>query len=161
MPPPEAPPASPAGPPPPAAPSWPPATAPSAPPPTAPGASAPLTRAGSPSALDPLKTPLAAAPSAASTLSQLQAAARELAQAAERTERSALEILSRALALSDQLAKSLEGAARHSAAGGLAMLLSATLLCAASAVLSTLVTLAALHPGITVLDLLRILLRRN
>jgi hypothetical protein len=117
--------------------------------------------ASPPSALAEPQASLPTAPIEAPTPSQLQVAARELAQAAERTERHAREILSRAMALSDQLAKSLDRGQRRTPAGGLAMLLSATLLCAASAALSTLVTLAAVHPQVSLLDLLRILWHRG
>lgn len=97
-----------------------------------------------------------ARPVEAPTAPQLQGAARELVQAAERAERQTREILSRAMALSDRLAKSLDRGERRTPAGDLAMLLCATLLCAASAALSTLVTLAVLHPQVSLLDLLRI-----
>ena len=114
----------------------------------------------SPEALSPtLATP---APSlAAPTAQQLQGTARELVLTAERTERHAREILSSAMALSDRLAKSLDRGERRTPAGALGMLLSATLLCAASAALSTLVTLAVLHPQVSLLDLLRIVWHRG
>jgi conjugative relaxase-like TrwC/TraI family protein len=90
---------------------------------------------------------------------QLRAAAQELAQAAERTERSAHEILGRAHTLCATLAKSLAASERRSARDGLSLILTGTLLCGVSALLSTLVTLAELEPHLSVLDLLRILLR--
>jgi hypothetical protein len=92
---------------------------------------------------------------------QLQAAARELAQAAERTDRSAREILARALVLTESLARSLDRTERRTAADALWLLLSAALLCAVTAVLSTLVTLTVLVPHSSVLDLLRLLWRRG
>ena len=113
------------------------------------------------SPLAALRVSSPAIPAAAPAPPQLQLAATELTQAAERTERCAREILCRAMELSDQLAKRLDRTERRSAAGGLAMLLSATLLCAASALLSTLVTLALVFPRVTVLDLLRLLLRSS
>src|SRR5258708_6088954 len=108
------------------------------------------------SPLAALKAAGPAMPAAAPSPPQLQLPATDLAQAAERTERCAREILCRAMELSDQIGKRLDRTERRSAAGGLALLLSATLLCAASALLSTLVTLALVFPRVSVLDLLRL-----
>ncbi len=139
-------------------------------PPPPPGAPTPSPGQSSPTAMGSASQPddpappasaLLIGPAAAPSSPQLQGAARELAQAAERTERSAREILSRSLALSEQLGKSLDRAERRMAMEGLGALLSGALLCASAAVLSTLVTLAAVFPRVTVLDLLRLILHRH
>jgi hypothetical protein len=114
---------------------------------TGPGAAAATAwPAGAP---EPEPTPSAA---------QLRSAARELAQAAERAERSAREMLGRAHTLCESLARSLEASDRRACRDTLAVLLSGLLLCAATAVLATVVTLHAVDPRWSVLRLLRTLL---
>ena len=103
--------------------------------------------------------PLPPAPEPPPSAAQLRTAARELAQAAERTERAAREILGRAHALSESLARSLADSRSRSARDALSVILIGALLSATAAVLATLVPLAELEPRLTVLDLLRILLR--
>ena len=89
---------------------------------------------------------------------QLRSAARELAQAAERTDRSAREILGRAHTLCESLARSLHASERKSARETIAVLLTALILSGAEAVLVTLVILSVFHPRWSVFALLRILL---
>ena len=131
------------------------------PPPSAPPASPPP---ASSTPADPLTEPRPATappspePEPAPSPSQLRTAAQELAQAAERTERSAREILGRAHTLCESLARSLDTSDRRSARETLGVLLIAMLLSAAAAVLATLVTLSEVEPRWSVLDLLRILL---
>ena len=88
---------------------------------------------------------------------QLRSAARELAQAAERTDRSAREILGRAHTLCESLARSLDSSERRTARETLGILLSCILLSAVTTVLATIVTLHELQPRWSVLELLRIL----
>jgi hypothetical protein len=90
--------------------------------------------------------------------SQFGGAARDLVLAAERAERGAREILGRAHALCETLARTLDTHERRSARDTIGLLLTAALLSAAAAVLATLVTLSALEPRRSVLDLLRVLL---
>lgn len=89
---------------------------------------------------------------------QLRNAARELAQAADRTDRSAREILGRAHILCESLARSLETSDRRTFRDTLAILLSGLLLSAATAVLAAIVTLHEIAPRWSVVQLLRILL---
>ena len=88
----------------------------------------------------------------------LRATAQDLARAAEKTDRAAREILGRAHTLCETLARTLETSERRSAQDTLAVLLTGLLLCAATSVLATLVTLHELEPRISLLALLRILL---
>lgn len=131
------------------------------PPPSAPPASPPP---ASSTPADPLTEPRPATappspePEPAPSPAQLRTAAQELAQAAERTERSAREILGRAHTLCESLARSLDASERRSARETFGVLLIALLLSAAEAVLVTLVVLSVLYPRTSVLALLRILL---
>ena len=88
---------------------------------------------------------------------QLRSAARELAQAAERTDRSAREILGRAHALCESLARSLDTSERRSARETLGILLIGMVQTAVTAVLVIVVTLHEIQPRWSVLELLRIL----
>jgi hypothetical protein len=88
----------------------------------------------------------------------LRATAQDLARAAEKTDRAAREILGHAHTLCETLARTLETSERRSARDTLAVLLTGLLLCAATSILATLVTLHELQPRISLLALLRILL---
>ena len=86
---------------------------------------------------------------------QLRSAARELAQAAERTDRSAREILGRAHILCESLARSLDTSERRTARETLGILLIGMVLLAATAVLVSVVILHEIEPRWSVLELLR------
>jgi hypothetical protein len=88
---------------------------------------------------------------------QLRSAARELAQAAERTDRSAREILGRAHTLCESLARSLDTSERRTARETLGILLIGMVQTAVTAVLVIVVTLHEIQPRWSVLELLRIL----
>ena len=131
------------------------------PPPSAPPASPPP---ASSTPADPLTEPRPATappspePEPAPSPSQLRTAAQELAQAAERTERSAREILGRAHTLCESLARSLDASERRSTRETFAVLLITLALSAGVTVLATLVVLSVLNPRWSVLALLRTLL---
>jgi hypothetical protein len=88
---------------------------------------------------------------------QLRSAARELAQAVERADRSAREILGRAHTLCESLARSLDTSERRTARETLGILLIGMVQTAVTAVLVIVVTLHEIQPRWSVLELLRIL----
>jgi len=103
-------------------------------------------------------TPGPEAPPSLPTAAELRGAVGDLVLAADRAERSAREILGRAHALCETLARALDAHERRSARDTIGLLLTAALVAAAAAVLATLVTLSVLEPRRSVLDLLRVLL---
>ncbi|HVT59659.1 MAG TPA: hypothetical protein VHR45_14815 [Thermoanaerobaculia bacterium] len=93
--------------------------------------------------------------------SDLRTAARELAQAAERTDRLAREILARAHSITVALDRSLALSVRRRRLDAASTIAIAMLLSACAAALGTLLTLAALFPRIGLSGLLRLLLHRG
>lgn len=121
--------------------------------------------AGTPAGTSPRPpNPSAAQPSPPQGPSPLEllATARNLAQSAAEAQRSARELLARALAVSENLARSVERSQRRSTVDTIFLALTGALLCIVTAFVATLVTLAAVYPQTSVPDLfLRILFHRS
>jgi hypothetical protein len=115
------------------------------------------TRAAAPAPASAATVPPSPETASPPSPSQLRSAARELAQAAERTDRSAREILGRAHTLCESLARSLDTSERRSARETLGILLIGMVQTAVTAVLVIVVTLHEIQPRWSVLELLRIL----
>jgi hypothetical protein len=121
---------------------------------------APPTLATMPAATAPSPPPPAGPPPLA-TASDLHLAARELLTAAERTDRSSRELLTRTDALVQSFTRAADRFARQTRHETLSAVLLAALVAAAAAVLATLLTLAVMAPKIGFLGVLRALFRHG
>jgi len=125
------------------------------PPPNPPTAPTPPATATGPS-----EPPAAGAPPPR-TASDLHLAALELLTAAERTDRSSRELLTRTDTLVQSFSRAADRFARQTRHETLGAVLLAALLAAAAAVLSTLLTLAVMAPKVGFLGVLRALFRHG